>query len=127
MKFTFTFLLSCLLLTSCSTGKKVISESDDLVADSPPPVVTTTIQGSYKSTKGIMTKLSCYCSNGGTITTESGKEFLICFSENIEVPNCDNLTVTGNFTMKELQSEESSPCPSGQIRYLKVKDFKCAE
>jgi hypothetical protein len=95
---------------------------------------TVTVEGSYRSIRGVMNALSCHCYDGGYITTDSGDRIAVCF-ENKELDaamdkdpdmRCDRLRVTGVYKDSGLESDGNNPCPSGSMRYLKVIKWHCS-
>ena len=95
----------------------------------------TTIEGTFSSTRGVMKPISCYCFDGGYITTAAGDEIAVCFegkemedaSRNSEKFTCNRIKVTGIYVEKTRAPENDSPCPAGTIRYLKVSKFECMD
>jgi hypothetical protein len=92
-----------------------------------------TIEGEFSSKRGVMHRLSCFCFDGGYITTESGDEIAVCFEKGeletaaskSEKFVCDHITVTGVYVEKTISPDVSSPCTAGTMRYLKVMSFTC--
>lgn len=138
-KTLFSLLLVTILLGSCATTENiVVVAATETVPETKveqvkkttevnrPPANQQTIDGTYKSTVGVQTKLSCYCGNGGTLTTPEGKEILVCFeSEKNKVENCENMTVVGSFVLRKLESELGNPCPTGSMTFLNVTSYTC--
>ena len=85
---------------------------------------TLTLKGTFKSTKGVMTALSCYCFNGGYLADNNGQEVALCFDEDKNIP-CNRITVTGYYTTQTNTPEPTSPCPKGEARYFKVISLDC--
>lgn len=71
-----------------------------------------------------MVSLSCYCFNGGYLTTDKGEDIALCFEEDKNIP-CNRLTVTGYYTTVVNKPEPTSPCRAGEMRYFKVVTVKC--
>ena len=82
-----------------------------------------THSGFFKSTKGVMTSLSCYCGNGGYLYFEDGQRLAICFIGEDNVPN-GLLTVTGYYETKTHESSSTDPCPSGTKSVFIVESYK---
>jgi len=83
------------------------------------------LQGTYKSVMGVMDPLSCYCFNGGYLTTQSGKEIPICF-ENSEVEiECDYLLIEGNYITKKIDHDSTNPCSAGEMTLFYVTSYEC--
>jgi hypothetical protein len=80
--------------------------------------------GSFVSMKGVMDELSCYCFNGGYLTTENNEKIPLCFQEEDEI-DCKNLSVEGYFEEKNIDTEETNPCPVGKKSVFKVVAFEC--
>lgn len=93
----------------------------------------TTIEGEFRSVSGVMNKLSCYCSDGGYITTANGDEIAVCFEKNEYTKarrasdnfSCERIRVTGIYKTMSRESGENDPCPGGTMRVLSVYRFKC--
>ncbi len=83
------------------------------------------VVGSFRSIKGVMDKLSCYCYNGGYLTTKDNQEIKVCFeNEDIDV-NCEKVEIIGEYRTITKASGANDPCPSGQSKILFVKSYKC--
>lgn len=96
---------------------------------------TVTYVGDYQSLRGVMQPLSCYCFDGGILTTRSGRKVNVCF-ENGELENalqtddkiqCKRIKVMGVMKEKFYESDGNSPCPSGSMTYLRVTSFRCLD
>lgn len=83
------------------------------------------VVGSYKSVKGVMDPLSCYCGNGGYVYTPAGETVAVCFDDNLTVNSCDVITVTGVVSSQSIES--NGPCPAGSMAILKVETYKIGE
>lgn len=101
------------LWVNCSIKKKQPSEP------------TITINGTFESKQGVMTPLSCYCFNGGFLTTSDDKHIPVCFENNNNIINCQALSVTGFYKTVKNNPEPTSPCPKGEMTYFRVIRFKC--
>jgi hypothetical protein len=128
MKFIFSILIlfSIVFATSCARVPNLDHPAKDteevLETDA---VEQKTITGSFRSVSGVMNELSCYCSNGGYVTTEDGSEVAVCFNADEEVPSCDKITVTGYMTSKKIES--NGVCPGGMMGFLKVQTYTVGE
>jgi hypothetical protein len=71
-----------------------------------------------------MDPLSCYCANGGYLSTADGKEIPLCLKNEME-PDCVEMMVEGKMTRKQIEPEATSPCPGGEMEYLMVRKFEC--
>jgi hypothetical protein len=108
--------LLCLLAFSgvnCSVKKSQSSEP------------TITLNGTFESQQGVMTTLSCYCFNGGFLTTATEKQIPICFENNSDNINCKMINVTGFYKTVKNTPEPTSPCKKGEMTYFKVVSYKC--
>ena len=128
MKFIFSILiaLSFVSATSCARVPNLdypANETEEVLETD--AVEQKTITGSFRSVSGVMNKLSCYCSNGGYVTTEDGAEFAVCFKSEDNVPSCDKITVTGYVTSKSIES--NGACPGGMMEFLKVQEYVVGE
>lgn len=88
-----------------------------------------TVTGIFKSMKGVMTDLSCYCFASGYITQNNGVSIPVCFDElgNLDVICNDELTVKGTFKVKKIVADKYNPCPSGEMEILYVKSYQCKD
>lgn len=130
MKFLLSFTLfisfgTLLFLSACAEKNVVVVEEtfEEEVTQEPDAVDQRTVTGSFRSVSGVMDELSCYCSNGGYVTTEDGAMVAVCFDEPVE--SCDKITVTGYRTSKKIQS--NGACPEGIMGFLKVQSFIVGE
>ncbi|MDH4474276.1 MAG: hypothetical protein QE487_16850 [Fluviicola sp.] len=114
-------LLNVLLLASCGTTKPV-SDADSNAETQEKQTFT----GDYHSTTGVMTPLSCYCSDGGALLIGENDKISVCFDSMKEKPDdCKQLTVTGHFETLSNEPESTSPCPKGTMEVFVVESFKC--
>ena len=84
-----------------------------------------TVTGNFKSIKGAMKELSCYCYNSGYLTTNDNKVIPVCLSSNNIKVDCTNVKFTGYYETKEIKPNKNDVCPSGKMTYLKVVSHKC--
>lgn len=114
-------ILNALLLASCGTAQPV-SETDSNTETQEKETFT----GDYQSSKGVMTPLSCYCSDGGTLTVSEDEKIKVCFDGLKEKPeDCQKITVTGHYETLANDPEETSPCPKGTMQVFVVEKFTC--
>lgn len=85
----------------------------------------TTISGSFRSLKGVMNPLSCYCYNCGYITTVDGEKVAVCFTNDDLDVNCSNIKVTGVYATRSVKGDDGGACPAGQQKVLETKSFTC--
>jgi ABC-type oligopeptide transport system substrate-binding subunit len=132
MKFLFSIavLLSTTLLFSCSekttpneTGVSEEVEENQQNTSETGVVEQRTVTGKFRSVSGVMDKLSCYCSNGGYVTSEDGVVTAVCFDEAVE--SCDKITVTGYMTSRKI--EKNGSCPEGIMGFLKAQSYVVGE
>jgi hypothetical protein len=83
------------------------------------------LKGTYKSVIGVMDLLSCYCLNGGYLTTQDGKEIPICFENIEEEIECNYLVVEGNYITKKIDPDSTNPCPAGEMTLFYVTSYEC--
>lgn len=123
--------------TSCDSSKNVIEQTpppppevvettDDEILQEPvstPPVIEgpRTVVGAFKSVRGVMDPLSCYCDNGGYIDSPAGEHVAVCFNSSEEISSTDFIKVTGVMTTKTIDS--NGPCPAGTKSYLVVESY----
>jgi hypothetical protein len=113
MKSLFLFCLLAFSWVNCSVKKNQPSEP------------TLTLNGTFESKQGVMTSLSCYCSNGGFLITSAEKQIPICFENNTTNIDCKTIIVTGFYKTIKNKPEPTSPCKQGEMTYFKVVSFKC--
>ena len=101
------------LLIACTTNKPQLSEQ------------TLTLKGTYESKQGVMVALSCYCGNGGYLTTSDCKNIPVCLESTDNVMDCKNIIVTGFYTTVKNNPEPTNPCKQGEMTYFKAVNFKC--
>lgn len=82
-------------------------------------------QWTYQSVIGVMDSLSCYCFNGGYLTSHDWKKIPLCWENNDATISCTNLSVTGQFKTKSIDPDSSNPCPAGEMKYLVVENYEC--
>ena len=119
-------IISFVLATSCARVPNLdypAHENEEVLETD--AIEQRTLIGSFRSVSGVMNELSCYCSNGGYVTTEDGSEFAVCFNANEVVPSCDKITVTGYMTSKSIES--NGACPGGMMGFLKVQEYVVGE
>ena len=110
----FLFVMTCFLFTACNN---ITSENSNF----------TPFSGDFRSIVGVMNPLSCYCSNGGYVTTKGGKQIPICF-KSVEHPKkeCITIKVTdGHYKTVTRKADPKSPCPSGQKDIFMVTAYTC--
>lgn len=117
MHLLFPVFVIAMLVTGCA-GKNKSASSDDTKNE------TVTLTGDYKSMRGVMNPVSCYCGNGGYITTESGEKTAVCFSDK-DKPECQKIKVTGHYITVTVDPDPNNPCPAGQMQLLQVTSFSC--
>ena len=84
-----------------------------------------TFTGTFKSTKGVMKPISCYCYNSGFLTTSDNQEIAVCFdNENIDI-TCESITIKGYFKKLINNPEPTSPCPKGEMEIFMVTAYEC--
>ena len=112
-------LLNVILLAGCGMTQNV-SETDSN------SLKQETLTGDYQSSRGVMTPLSCYCSDGGTLAVSEDEKIKVCFDKLDKKPeNCQKITVTGHYETLANDPEETSPCPKGTMKVFVVESFKC--
>jgi hypothetical protein len=88
------------------------------------------LEGTFVSTSGVMTPLSCYCGNGGKLTTAKNEEIKLCFDDmkqnkEQDLAACKTIKVKGYYIEKANNPEPTNPCPKGVMRYFKVISVTC--
>lgn len=123
--------------TSCDSPKnamdktpppsaEVAEETMDEIPQEPvstPPVIEgpRTVVGAFKSVRGVMDPLSCYCDNGGYIDSPAGEHVAVCFNSSEDVSSTDFIKVTGVMTTKTIDA--NGVCPAGTMSYLVVESY----
>ena len=84
-----------------------------------------TFSGNYSSVMGRMDPLSCYCYNGGYLTSENEEVVKICF-DNMDISKVKNgkITVSGHFEKITHESTPMDPCPAGTRNIFIVKHYQ---
>ncbi|MCB9235286.1 MAG: hypothetical protein H6581_26765 [Bacteroidia bacterium] len=113
--------LALLLAAGCKSSEKPQKTEEGRVTVSE----ELTFTGTFQSKRGVMHPLSCFCGNGGILTTEGGKQISACFGEKEEVERCKTMRVKGVWVNKAIDPGESSPCREGEMEILEVKDYTC--
>ncbi len=117
-------ILGALIATSISCNAQ-IEKTGNGVKKQDKSKLPVKVVGSFRSIKGVMNSLSCYCYNGGNLTTADNQEIKICFeNEDIDV-NCEKVEIIGEYRTITKSSGAKDPCPSGQSKILFVKSYKC--
>ena len=110
-----------LAIVSCKTARTTLPYGS---GDKYPEAEVFTLEGEFRSTKGVMTSLSCYCYNSGVIKQADESTIDICFEENVEVP-CTKIRVTGRYITESKQVDPNNPCASGSMQLFKVISYTC--
>lgn len=115
----------CCLLFSCQ-GTKITNSG----GSPPSPIGTekdkaTTLKGVFRSSKGVKDPLSCYCFDGGYLTTTTGESFAVCFDNLRTSPDCESVELSGSFLIKSNDPEPGSVCAKGEMKIFKVTTFQC--
>lgn len=110
-------LVLCLLL-GCQTSQQA-------AAIAPAPIKPLTFQGTFTSTKGVKTPLSCYCYDGGYLKTTAGATIAICLDGLNAQINCNMLQVNGSYLTKRNDPEPGSACSQGEMEYFQVTAYEC--
>ncbi len=128
--------LCLLMLSSCGSEKiaveapvveeEVTSETTESQVELPQqaePVYEgpRKVVGAFKSVKGVMDPLSCYCSNGGYVDSPAGETVPVCFDNSQEVFNTDYIFIEGVMTTRTIES--NGACPEGTMSYLVVESY----
>jgi hypothetical protein len=114
-------LLNVIFLAGCGTTRNAtVNDSDSAKKE------VHAFTGVYQSSTGVMTPLSCYCSEGGTLTVPENGVIHVCFDKLTEKPeDCTQLAVFGHFETIANEPEETNPCPKGTMEVFVVESFKC--
>ncbi|HLP54580.1 MAG TPA: hypothetical protein VK151_06115 [Fluviicola sp.] len=127
----FSFLvMSTLLFTDYSMAQTAKTKSEAApkapkTPKAPKGPKNETLTGTYQSKRGVMTPLSCYCSNGGILTVGEN-EVKICFDKLGKEPqDCKTIIVTGHYETLSNDPDETSPCEKGTMEVFVVEKFKC--
>ncbi len=84
-----------------------------------------TFVGDFRSVKGVMNQLSCYCFNSGYLKS-STRTLPICFS-NQDTKTCAKMKISGVWVekMSPAIKEPASVCSSESLKMLEVKSSQC--
>ena len=108
-----------------STKKETLMKEEVPETTETENVKKETITGTFRSIKGVMNNLSCYCYNGGFVTTAEGTEISICLpNENAEI-DCKTVELTGHYETITIEPDGNSPCPAGELEVFMVSSFEC--
>ncbi len=80
------------------------------------------VVGAFRSVKGVMDPLSCYCGNGGYVESPAGRVVAVCFEDNVDIASRDYIEVTGVMTTRTIES--NGACPAGTKSYMVVESYK---
>jgi len=118
MKNIYLILFLALTFSACSSSKNSKNNTSSNTK-------TTSYTGDFKSIKGVMNDLSCYCYNSGFLTTDDGAEISICFNDNNITIDCERITVEGYFENIIIEDNPNSPCSGGEKETFIVTNFNC--
>ena len=114
-------ILLAIVFVSCKTVEPILPPPQDASSGGGEII---TLEGEFRSTKGVMTSLSCYCYNSGVIKQADESMIDICFEENVDV-SCTKIRVTGWYVNEHVQVDENNPCASGSMELFKVISYTC--
>lgn len=119
-------LLNVVFLSGCSTAQTAAKTKTDSKTEASEKPKKETFTGDYQSSKGVMTPLSCYCNDGGTLTVSEDEKIKVCFDGMKEKPgSCQRISITGHYETLANEPEETSPCERGTMQVFVVEKFKC--
>ena len=119
----FFFTVALVLFSGCTLNNKDTQEiSTDIQSVTKQQE---SLEGTYESVMGVMDSLSCYCFNGGYLTTQDGKEIPICFENDQEEIKCDYVVMEGYYKTKKINPEPTNPCPAGEMSYFNIVSYSC--
>ena len=90
------------------------------------PTISETAKGDFESVAGVKDVLSCFCSNGGYITTVKGKRVGVCLEEGINT-DCKQMSVKGTYVEKTIPADPADPCSGQSAVYIKATEVKCLD
>lgn len=129
MKNSFLIIIVFCLFWSCQASQQASTSKSQNDTSTPSSVSLSneigTFKGEFKSTQGVKTELSCYCGNGGYLTTETGETISICFDAITLSSDCNAIEVKGTYIMKSNDPEPSNPCSKGTMKIFKVQSYQC--
>jgi len=85
-----------------STAQSVVKVSDEKAESE-------TITVPFQSNKGVMNELSCYCYNGGFLTTESGERIAIFITNEDSEITCEKISFTEHYETIERAEDGNKP------------------
>jgi hypothetical protein len=83
------------------------------------------ITGNFKSIRGTMDMLSCYCYNAGYIATSENNNIPICFQYDKLNIYCQDIQVKGYYKNTKVKLEPNNPCPAGEMTLFYVSSYEC--
>ncbi|OQX99426.1 MAG: hypothetical protein B6I24_02575 [Bacteroidetes bacterium 4572_128] len=110
-------ILLIFIIFSCVSQNKTITKKEI-------PLFLDTLKGHFKSAKGSLKLISCYCYNGGYIMTKKKEKIPVCFKIKSKIENDKNVILIGYFDTKRIKSDIDNPCPEGELRFFKVVSYK---
>lgn len=117
------------LLVSCQASQQAVSSQNS--PDSPAQTSgaqngeLTTLKGVFRSSRAVKDPLSCFCFDGGYLTTSTGESFAICFDNLRSSPDCESIELSGNFSIITNEPEPGSACAKGEMKIFRVTTFRC--
>lgn len=126
-----------LLLSACANEKDLIEVAEMATEDQletveepvqitqevAPPVLEgpRKVVGEFRSVRGVMDPLSCYCGNGGYVESPAGESVAVCFNDNENVQSTDYIFIEGVMITRTIES--NGACPAGTMSYLIVESY----
>ena len=75
---------------------------------------------------GVKHWLSCHCSNGLLLQTDSKKRQPVCLAESMNV-SCEKVKFTGRFREHTSDPDPTNPCPKRTTRIFFVDSVECSD
>jgi len=86
------------------------------------------MEGAFRSVRGVLVILSCYCLNGGYLKIDEKREENLCFDGvTDEEITCKTIFVRGHHVTKTITQDKLSPCMAGEMEYFQVTSYECRD
>jgi hypothetical protein len=112
--YIYIYVLLLLSLTTCKTQQAVSNPSEEI-----------TLSGTYETRRGVMDALSCFCYNGGYITTAKGERIAICIADEGINIDCKRVLVKGKYLTVTKEKEPNGVCAGGTMTYFEANTVSC--
>lgn len=88
--------------------------------------ITESLKGDFQDMAGVMNLVSCYCSQGGYLTTNEGKKVPVCYKEIQGGIACKkDVHLNGYFQTETITPSPMSACPPGSLNIFQATSYYC--